>query len=80
MATATLNLSIVAKRMLSKAEAAHYCGMVSKRFEIDCPVLPIRFPNGEHRWDTRDLDHWIDNLKEVSNQTETADAIVARLR
>jgi hypothetical protein len=79
MSTATLNLSIVAKRMLSKAEAAHYCGMAVKRFEIDCPVLPVRFPNGDYRWDTRDLDQWIDSLKQGSEQTETVDSILARL-
>jgi hypothetical protein len=76
MATATLNLSIVARRMLSKAEAAHYCGIAVKRFEIDCPVRRVRV--GERDlWDMHDLDEWLDRLKDTND--DTVDAIVARL-
>jgi hypothetical protein len=80
MATATLNLSIVAKRMLSKSEAAHYCGMPIKRFEVDCPVKPVQFPNGDLRWDIHDLDSWLDTLKARKEEDQTMDSIVARLR
>jgi hypothetical protein len=80
MPTATLNLSIVAKRMLSKAEAAHYCGMPIKRFEIDCPVPSVRFPKGDLRWDIRDLDAWLDTLKDPKEEYEMIESIVARLR
>jgi predicted DNA-binding transcriptional regulator AlpA len=80
MAMATLNLSIVAKRMLSKAEAAHYCGMAVKRFETDCPVRPVQYPGGNMRWDTRDLDQWLDGLKDNSDKDDTVESVVARLR
>jgi len=80
MVTATLNLYMVAKRILSKTEAAHYCGMMVKRFEIDCPVRPIRYPNGDLRWDTRDLDHWLDGLKDSLDQNDTTESMIERLR
>jgi hypothetical protein len=78
MATATLNLSLVAKRMLSKAEAAHYCGVAIRRFEADCPVRPVCVANRDLRWDIRDLDEWLDSLKDTKDD-DTMDGIVARL-
>ena len=78
MASATLHLAVVPKRMLSKTEAAHHCGRPSKRFDIECPVPPVRFANGDLRWDVRDLDAWIDTLKADAADGD-ADAIVARL-
>ena len=58
-----INLRILTKRMLSKTEAAQHCGRSIRRFEIECSVTPIQFPNGDRRWDVRDLDHWLDTLK-----------------
>lgn len=78
MPSATLNLVVVPKRMLTKAEAAQHCGRPAKRFEIECPVTPVRFPNGDERFDVRDLDAWIDGLKGGGH--DDAEAIVARLR
>jgi hypothetical protein len=76
MPTATLNLSIIARRMLSKADAAHYCGLAVRRFEVECPVRPVRV--GEKTlWDIRDLDEWLNTLKE--SKDDTADKIIARL-
>jgi hypothetical protein len=63
MAIATLNLNLLQKRMLTKSEAADHCGRSVKRFEIECPVRAVRFANGDLRWDLRDLDVWIDDLK-----------------
>lgn len=77
MASAMLNLVVVVKRMLSKAEAAQHCGRPVKRFEVECPVTPVRFPNGDERFDVRDLDAWIDDLKGAGE--DDAEAIVARL-
>jgi hypothetical protein len=76
MPIATLNLKILPKRMLRKAEAAHHCGRSVKRFEIECPASPVQFPNGDRRWDVHDLDQWLDALK--VNPTDAAD-IVDRL-
>ena len=77
MTTATLNLSIVTKRMLTKAEAAHYCGLLVSRFEVDCPVRPVRVGTRD-LWDIRDLDLWLDGLKETVDSS--VESIVARLR
>lgn len=77
MASATLNLVVVQKRMLSKAEAAQHCGRPAKRFEIEWPVRPVRFANGDLRYDLRDLDSWLDSLK--GGTGNDAEAIVARL-
>jgi hypothetical protein len=63
MANATLCLSVIQKRMLTKNEAAEHCGRSVKRFEIECPAQSVRFANGDVRWDIRDLDAWIDSLK-----------------
>jgi hypothetical protein len=40
MPTATLNLTIVSKRMLTKREAAEHCGRPLKMFDLECPVTP----------------------------------------
>lgn len=78
MSTATLNLRVLSKRMLTLAEAAHHCGRPSKQFERECPVQPVSFANGDRRYDVRDLDAWIDTLK-GDVQSAGADAILARL-
>ena len=49
MASATLQINVIPKRLLEKKEAAHHCGRSVRRFEIECPVQPIRFPNGDLR-------------------------------
>ena len=76
MRTATLNLTVVSKRMLTRREAAEHCGRPLKSFEVECPVSPVKFANGDLRWDVRDLDKWLDGLKTGSDDTET---IVQRL-
>jgi hypothetical protein len=76
MGQATLNTVVVPKRILTKTEAAAHCGRSVRRFEIECPVQPIRFPNGDLRYDVQDLDRWLDGLKgdhadfDMSNITE----------
>jgi len=66
----TLNLSIVAKRILTRREAAERCGRSLKRFEVECPVAPIRFPNGDLLYDVIDLDKWLDKLKDNGEDSE----------
>ncbi len=78
MAIATLNLIVLEKRMLNKTEAAEHCGRPVKRFEIECNVQAVRFPNGDNRWDVRDLDAWIDSLK-AGRPDQDAEAIVGKL-
>lgn len=76
MSIATVNLTVVSKRMLAKREAAEHCGRSLKRFEVECPEIPVCFPNGDLRYDVRDLDKWLDNLKDSSEDSEQ---IISRL-
>lgn len=77
MTMATLQLNIIPKRMLTKKEAAHHCGRPVKRFEIECAVETVRFPNGDIRYDVKDLDAWLDQIKDGASSD--TDDIVARL-
>ncbi|MDJ1008655.1 MAG: hypothetical protein QNJ13_12630 [Paracoccaceae bacterium] len=79
MANATLNLSVVEKRSLKQAEAASYSGLPAKHFKTTCPVQPVEMRPGVLLWDKRDLDRWIDAMKEGDAPTER-DAILARLK
>jgi hypothetical protein len=76
MSTATLNLTVVQKRMLTKREAAEHCGRSLKSFARECNALPVKFANGDLRWDVHDLDAWLDSLKAGIND---ADTIVRKL-
>jgi len=78
MSAATLQINVIPKRMLSKSEAAQHCGRPVSRFLIECPCQPVRFPNGDLRYDVQDLDPWLDSLKAGADGHD-ADAIVARL-
>jgi hypothetical protein len=78
MSVAALQIRVVPKRMLDKKEAAAHCGRSLTRFLVECPVSPIQFPNGDLRYDVRDLDAWIDGLKAGAGDS-SADAIIARL-
>lgn len=77
MHSATLTFVVVPKRMLSRAEAAQHCGRPVKRFDVECPVTPVRFANGDLRFDVRDLDAWLDGLKGGGH--DDSEAIVERL-
>jgi hypothetical protein len=77
MSSATLQITVVPKRMLTYSEAAHHCGRSVIRFKAECPCSPVRFPNGDQRFDVQDLDTWINSLKAGMN--DGAEAIVARL-
>jgi hypothetical protein len=70
MSTALVSVTVISKRMLSKREAAEHCGRSLKRFEAECAVRPIRFPNGDTRYDRHDLDRWLDDLKENAQNSE----------
>jgi hypothetical protein len=78
MTSTTLQLNVIPKRMLTKSEAAHHCGRPVRRFEAECHVAPIKFPNGDLRYDVHDLDAWLDCLKGGANAE--ADEIIGRLK
>ena len=73
MPSATLNLRVSPRRMLTAREAAEYIGLPAKAL----PVAPVEMPNGRRLYDMRDLDEWLDDLK-ASGPTD-ADDILGRL-
>ncbi len=77
MTSALVQINIVEKRMLTKAEAASRCGRAIRRFEVECDVAPVSFPNGDKLYDVRDIDGWIDRLK--GGASANVDDIVGRL-
>lgn len=51
-------------RLLSRKQAAAYCGMCAATFDRYCPVVPVELGIKDHRFDRHDLDRWIDQLGE----------------
>lgn len=78
MPTATLNLKVSPRRMLSRREAAEYCGIPTKHFQTDCTVAAIAMPRGQALFDMHDLDKWLDGLK--VEDLETFDQRLAELK
>jgi len=74
MASATLNLRVSPRRMLAAREAAEYCGLPVKQL----PVRPVEMPGGKVLYDIRDLDRWLDALKDGA--PDDADEIIGKLR
>jgi hypothetical protein len=66
MPSATLNLRLSPRRIVSEKEAAA------------CTVLPVQFPDGAKLYDLHDLDAWLDGLKGAS-LSASADEILAKL-
>jgi hypothetical protein len=73
---ATVQISLVPKRMLTKVESAYHCGRSLRRFQVECPVRPVRFANGDIRYDVHELDRWLDTYKSWATGSED---IVSRL-
>jgi hypothetical protein len=60
---ALVNVRIV-PRLLTRKQAAAYCGVSVPTFTVQCPVRAIALGNGKRleRYDIRALDGWIDTL------------------
>jgi len=78
MSSASLNISIVEKRMFSATQAADYTGIPKKHFKATCPVQPIELRPGTVVYDKRDLDVWIEGVK-AGNEAITQADIVGKL-
>lgn len=65
-------------RILSKKEAAAYCRIPVNKFSSICPVTPLDMGNGGISYDLRDLDDWIDSLKD-KNAIYDDENIIARI-
>jgi predicted DNA-binding transcriptional regulator AlpA len=77
MHAATLNLKVTPRRIISRAEAAQYCGLPLKQFEMVCPCQPVVLAAGRTGWDLADLDRWIDSVKD--QRTSDTEALLERL-
>jgi hypothetical protein len=54
----------ISPRLLSRAEAAIYCGVSVPTFTLVCPISPVVLGEGKRleRYDIRSLDAWLDKL------------------
>lgn len=77
MASATLNLRLAPRRMLTLREAGEYVGIPAKRFPGACSVRPVAMPDGSRLYDMHDLDTWLDSLK--SGAPDSDDEILGKL-
>ena len=78
MTDLSLNITIVDKRMYTLKEAANYAGLSVKMFPVHCSVQPIEIRPHKLLWDKRDLDIWIDRMKDGFEETTQA-AILEKL-
>ncbi|WP_244619149.1 hypothetical protein [Rhizobium sp. 18055] len=70
MANAMLNIRVVQPRMMSARQAADYVGLPLRRFPRLCSVRPVAMPESEERYDIRDLDRWLDQIKAGDARTD----------
>jgi hypothetical protein len=63
----------IVPRLVYQKDAAFYCTMGVESFRANCPVAPVPVGPGPRglRYDLRDVDAWIDSLKQSSICTET---------
>ena len=52
----------ISPRLLTKAQAAAYCGLRPPTFTACCPVAPLMINKRLERFDVRRLDEWLDAL------------------
>jgi len=74
--------SQITPRLLTKSQAAHYCGLSASTFGGTCPVRPIALGHGVRmqRYDVWDINKWIDSLKEDKPaRTTMASILLAKL-
>jgi hypothetical protein len=73
MPTATLNLRVTPRRMLRAKEAGEYCGLPTRLITVST----VQMPNGKQLYDIRDLDDFLDGLK--NTQPHDDEDIIRRL-
>jgi hypothetical protein len=57
-------LTPLVPRLLTKKQAAAYCGVSVPTFNKSCPVSPSELYSGLKRYDRKQLDAWMDNLSQ----------------
>lgn len=68
-------------RLLTKSQAAAYCGLSAQTFASVCPVRAIALGVGVRmeRYDVRAIDAWIDQLAGAGESLRTADQLLDAL-
>jgi predicted DNA-binding transcriptional regulator AlpA len=68
-------------RLLTKSQAASYCGLSLPTFGSVCPVRPIALGVGVRmeRYDVHEIDGWIDGLRNAGKPLRTAEALLDAL-
>jgi hypothetical protein len=69
------------RRLLTKSQAATYCGLSVATFDVVCPVRPIALGEGARmrRYDVQKIDKWVDGLQgDGQSISPTDEAIAAR--
>lgn len=61
----------VTPRLLTKTQAAAYCGVSPALFDRLCPVRPLRFSERLVRFDLVDIHAWMDALKGPAERAGT---------
>lgn len=77
MSMATLNIKVSPRRMLSPREASEYCGIPTKQLAVTGISL-VAMPHGQNLYDIKDLDTWLDGLKDSALDSD--DAIIGKLK
>lgn len=67
-----------AQRLLSREEAASYCGMSGPTFAVECPVIPIKIRT-RVLYDRQQIDLWIDSLAPDRPQSASHEELLGRL-
>ena len=75
MTSANLNIVTINPRMLSRSEAARYCGIPIKKFPAICDVEPIRLAIKIIRYDKNVIDEWLDTLSQCDGQTSDEELV-----
>lgn len=68
-------------RLLTRSQAAFYCGLCVRSFSAVCSVRPIAFGDGKRweRFDVHDLDGWINSFKAGQGTMSTAETLLAAM-
>ena len=75
-------LAPISPRMLTKEQAAHYCGLSVPAFIGACPppAVSLGKTSRTHRWDIRQLDRWLDTFTGSSSAASVEPDMLALMR
>lgn len=69
----------VSPRLLSRRDAAAYCGVSTGLFEQAVAVPPLRCFGSKKLWDRHALDRWLDHISECDKAPKPLISVAERL-